>query len=149
MAAGRLCLGTDSRLSGSRDLLAELGLAATQSDLSSAELIYLATTAGSRALGLPRVGGLQPGQYADMLIVRADGGDPYASLIGLRRRDIRAVVRGGLPALADLDFAELFQICGIKSVKVELDGRPKLAAATLLGPEGATALEPGFTVLGE
>jgi cytosine/adenosine deaminase-related metal-dependent hydrolase len=147
-AAGRLCLGTDSRLSGSQDLLAELGLAATYSDLSYAELISLATTASSRALGLPKVGGLQPGQYADMLIVRDGGGDPYASLIGLKRRDIRAVVRGGLPALADLDFAEMFKICGVKAVKVELDGRPKLAAAALLGPEGTAALEPGFTVMG-
>lgn len=147
-AAGRLGLGTDSRLSGSQDLLGELGLAATYSDLSYAELISLATTASSRALGLPKVGGLQPGQYADMLIVRDSGGDPYASLIGLKRRDIRAVVRGGLPALADLDFAEMFKICGVKAVKVELDGRPKLAAAALLGPEGTAALEPGFTVMG-
>jgi len=148
LAAGRLCLGTDARISGGRDLLAELELVATQSDLSPRQALSLVTTASSRALGLPEAGGLQAGQYADMLIVPDGGGDPYASLIGLKRRDIRAVVRGGLPVLADLDFADMFTICGVKAVEVELDGRPKLSAASLLGPEGAAALEPGLTVMG-
>ena len=148
LAAGRLCLGTDARISGGRDLLAELDLVATHSDLSPRQALSLVTTASSRALGLPEAGGLQAGQYADMLIVPDDGGDPYAGLIGLKRRDIRAVVRGGLPVLADLDFADMFKICGVKAVEVELDGRPKLSAASLLGPEGAAALEPGLTVIG-
>lgn len=147
-AAGRLCLGTDARISGSQDLLAELGLVATHSDLSSREVLSLVTTTSSRTLGLSEVGGLQPGQYADMLIVPDGGGDPYASLINLQRRDIGAVVRGGLPVLADLDFAEMFKICGVKAVEVELDGRPKLAAAALLGPPEMAALEPGFKVTG-
>src|SRR5262249_53998220 len=40
-AAGRLALGTDSRLTGSRDMLEELRTAARQSDLSHRELVRL------------------------------------------------------------------------------------------------------------
>ncbi len=149
LEGGRLALGTDARLSGSRDLLAELRLAAGPPGyLSPRQAFALASRGGSRVLGLPAVGGLKAGQHADLLLVADGGGDPYAALLRLERRDLRAVVRGGLPVLADPDLAEMFQVCGVETVPVELDGRPKLAAASILGPPGAAALEPGFQIIG-
>ncbi len=144
--AGRLLLGSDSRISGARDLLADLQIAAECSDLTPAELLNLVTGAASRLLKLPEVGGLAPGQAADLLIVRDTGGDPYTALIGLQRADIRAVVRGGQPAIADPDFADWFAACGVEAVPVTLDGRPKLCARALLDPLAAAALEPGLEV---
>lgn len=143
--ASRLALGSDSRLSGSRDFLDELRVALEQSDLSPAEVLRLATVAGSVVLDLPNVGGLAPGQYADLLIVRDTGENPYHTLMSLRRGDICAVVIGGRPAIADPDFAAWFAACGIATVPVVLDGRRKLMAKALLGPPGAMALEPGLS----
>jgi hypothetical protein len=142
--AGLLALGSDSRLAGSFDLLAELRLAANCSDCSPAELLALATTAASRLLRLPDVGGLASGQHADLIIVRNRGHDPYLALLKLHRADIRAVVRNGKPAIADPDFADWFAACGIQTVSLRLDGRPKLCAEDLLGPPGVIELEPGI-----
>jgi Amidohydrolase family len=133
--AGRLALGSDSRISGARDLLDELRVAAQSGCLAPAELLRMATADASRVLGMPDVGGLDPGQCADLVIVRDEGGDPYQALLGLRRGDIRAVVRGGAPAIADPDFAGWFAACGVATVCVTLDGRPKLLARSLARPD--------------
>jgi cytosine/adenosine deaminase-related metal-dependent hydrolase len=142
--AGRLALGSDSRLTGAQDMLEELRVAMAHSDLAPAELLRLVTRDASRVLALPEVGGLDPGQRADLVIVRASAADPYRALLDLRRGDIRAVVRDGVPAIADPDFAEWFAVCGVPTAQVTLDGRPKLIATALLGPPGAAALEPGL-----
>jgi cytosine/adenosine deaminase-related metal-dependent hydrolase len=141
--AGRLALGSDSRLTGAPDMLDELRVAA-HSDLTPAELLRLVTSDASRVLAMHEVGGLAAGQQADLLIVRAGGQDPYRTLLDLRRSDIRAVVRGGVPAIADPDFAEWFAVCDVPTARVTLNGCPKLIARTLLGPPGAAALEPGL-----
>jgi len=147
-AAGCLALGTDSRLTGARDLLDELRMAAAESDLSPAELLSLVTMAGSRLLGMPEVGGLAPRQAADLLIVGNPGGDPQRALSELGRAEIRAVVRAGEPAIADPDFADWFAFCEVDAVPVRLDGRMKLCAAALLGPPGGADLEPGLERVG-
>ena len=67
------------------------------------------------------------------------------SLIGLGRSDIRAVVREGMPRIADPDFAEWFAAVGVDTVAVQLDGRPKLIARSLVDP-AVFALEPGLEV---
>ena len=141
--AGRLAIGTDSRLSGSRDLLDELRVAADHSDLAPVELFRLATSDGGRVLSMPEIGGLAAGQRADLLIARDSGGDPYEILLSLQRRDIRAVVRNGVPAIADIDFAGWFDVCGQKAVAATLDERPKLLKRSLARSE-AIALEPGL-----
>ena len=140
--AGRLALGTDSRLTGARDLLEELRVAAANSDLSPRELFALVTDRAADVLRLDDRGGLDAGQQADCVIIRATM-DPYASLIGTSRRDIRAVVRGGMPAVADQDFAPWFARCGLDTVAVTVDGAPKLLARRF-ARAGAIALEPGL-----
>ncbi|HZT43423.1 MAG TPA: amidohydrolase family protein [Chthonomonadaceae bacterium] len=146
--AGCLALGTDSRLTGARDLLDELCIAAAESDLGPMELLQLVTACGSRLLRMPEVGGLAPGQAADLLVMGYPGGDPQRALLGLRRADIRAVVRAGKPAIADPDFADWFAYCQVEAIPVRLDGRPKLCVAALLGTPGSAALEPGLEIEG-
>ena len=140
--AGRLSLGSDSRLTGARDLLGELAFAGQVSDLSSRELLRLVTGHASRALRMPLCGGLAIGQQADCVIVR-DSGDAYASLVGIERSTIRAVVRGGVPVVADPDFAEWFAACGVETLPAKLDGVPKLIAASVARPE-AIVMEIGL-----
>jgi len=142
-AAGRLALGSDSRLSGARDLLEELCVAAVLSGLDAAALLPLVTARAADVLRLPARGRLAPGAPADLLIVEDRGGDPAANLVGLQRSELRAVVRDGLPQIADPDFADWFIAAGIDAVPVTLDGRPKLIAAGLADP-ALLALEPGL-----
>ncbi len=146
--AGTLALATDSRLTGSPDLLEELRAAAAASGLSPATLVDLVTTAAARRLRVPQAGGLEPGQRADLLVLRDPGSDPPAALVNARRADLRAVVRCGLPAVADPDLASWFEACGEEATAVTLDGRPKLVASRLLGTGEAALLEPGLVLGG-
>jgi cytosine/adenosine deaminase-related metal-dependent hydrolase len=147
LAAGRLALGSDSRLTGSRDLLEELRLASLHSDLSPRQLLRLVTCEAARILRLSDRGELTVGRRADCAIVQA-GADPHRSVIDARRADLRAVVRGGAPIVADPDFAEWFDHCGVDVIRIRLDGRPKLMARSLARPS-AMALEPGLEMLRE
>jgi cytosine/adenosine deaminase-related metal-dependent hydrolase len=141
---GRLLLGTDSRLTGSRDLLDELRVAAAHSDLSPGELLRLVTLDATRILALPDRGVLQVGRNADCIIMRDDG-DPHAALLGATRGDIRAVVRSGSPVIADPDFGDWFAHCGVEAIPVRLDGRQKLIARSLVQP-GDAVLESGLAL---
>jgi cytosine/adenosine deaminase-related metal-dependent hydrolase len=144
-AAGCLALGSDSRLSGRRDLLDELSDVAARGELSSTALLSLVTTEAARIFCLGLRGGLATGAPADLLIVRDREGLAADSLVGLARSDIRAVVREGVPRIADPDFAEWFAAAGVDTVAVRLDGRPKLIARALVEP-AVFALEPGLEV---
>ena len=142
-AAGRLALGSDSRLSGARDLLEEVRSVVDGGILGVRETLTLATTDAARILRLPSRGHLGAGARADLLIVADRGGDAARSVAGIGRSGIRAVVRDGMPRIADPDFAGWFEAAGVETVPVMLDGRPKLLAKALADP-ALLALEPGL-----
>ena len=147
-AAGRLALGSDSRLSGGRDLLEELRELVALGELSARHLLGLVTTAAAHILRLPSRGSLAPFAHADLVIVEDCGGDEATGLVGIERSRIRAVLRNGLPQVADPDFAEWFSIAGVHAVPVKLDGRPKLLARHLADP-ALVDLEPGLELVGD
>ena len=138
--AGCLALGTDSRLTGARDLLAELAVAAAHSDFSPRELLQLVT---ERALRL-----LRTTESADCIIVRHRDADPFRGFLGLQRAQLRAVVRDGEPFITDPDFAEWFATLRIPCSAIRLDGQPKLCRSDALLNKGVPAwtLEPGLTL---
>jgi cytosine/adenosine deaminase-related metal-dependent hydrolase len=138
--AGRLALGTDSRLTGARDLLAELQVAQAHSDFSPRELLQLVTGHACRLLRIAAAD--------DYIIVRAPHADPFCALQGLQRAQLRAVVRNGAPFITDPDFHDWFAALGIPCAAVNLDGQPKLCRAEALRPERVPpwTLEPGLTV---
>jgi hypothetical protein len=82
-----------------------------------------------------------------MVIVEDRGGEAR-SLVEIGRSQIRAVVRDGVPRIADPDFAEWFEVTGTAAVPVMLDGRPKLLAAALAEP-ALIALEPGLEMVAD
>jgi cytosine/adenosine deaminase-related metal-dependent hydrolase len=138
--AGRVALGSDSRLTGSRDLLDELRVAAASCDLIAQELLRLVTANAADVLRMPFVGGLEIGQSGDCVILRAES-DPHAALLRASRSTIRAVVRRGAPVIGDPDFEDWFAHCGIDTVGVNLDGQPKL-----IDRRAVMALEPGLEI---
>jgi cytosine/adenosine deaminase-related metal-dependent hydrolase len=143
---GRLALGTDSRLSGSRDLLEELRHVVACGELEPKQWLGLVTTDAARMLRMPSRGALHLGAHADFVVVEDRGGDPVQSLVGIERAQLRAVVRDGLPRIADRDLADWFDAAGVETVPVTLDGRPKLLARSLADPD-VIALEPGLELL--
>jgi hypothetical protein len=138
-AAGHLTLGTDSRLSGARDLLDELRIAASCSDFSARELLQLTTVMARRLLRTAPT-------RDDVIIFRRRSADPFADLLGVSRHELRAVVRDGEPLIVDPDLEDWFVTRGIAYMPVLLDGHPKLCARAML-PPGQTCceLEPGLT----
>lgn len=144
-AAGRVALGSDSRVSGARDLLQELAGVIDRYELSTTQLLQLVTTQAAQILRMPSRGHLSPGAHADMVIVEDLGGDPVRSLVGIERSRIRAVLRGGVPRIADPDFADWFAEAGVDTVSVTLDGKPKLLDRSLAEP-ALLALEPGLAL---
>lgn len=145
-AAGRLALGSDSRLSGARDLLDEMSGIAARGELSPDQLLGLVTSQAARILRLPSHGSLAPGVPADLVIVEDRGGDARCGLVGIERSQIRAVVRHGVPRIADPDFAGWFEVAGMETVPVTLDGKPKLLAKPL-ADAALVALEPGLELV--
>jgi hypothetical protein len=139
-------LGSDSRLSGARDLLDEMRGIVARGELDSVQLLELVTTRAARILRMPMRGSLASGARADMVIVEDRGGEAR-SLTGIERSQIRAVVRDGVPRIADPDFAEWFAATGMDTVPVTLDGKPKLLARPLADP-ALIALEPGLELIG-
>ncbi|HWG75768.1 MAG TPA: amidohydrolase family protein [Steroidobacteraceae bacterium] len=137
--AGRLALGTDSRLSGALDLLEELKVAAAHSRFTARELVRLVTVDAHRLL--------RTHADNDAIIIRTGSGNPFADVLRLRRADLRAVVRAGEPLITDPDFQDWFEERSITYATVRLDGRPKLCARALLGHEAFrhSISEPGLS----
>ncbi len=122
---GRVALGTDSRLTGSSDLLDELRAAAGQVAMTPGALESLVTRDAARLLRLPDCGSVAPRARADLLVVPA--GMP---LQRVRRRDIRLVILDGVALYGDPDLA-----CALgpseRWTEVRVDGRVKALEASL------------------
>jgi cytosine/adenosine deaminase-related metal-dependent hydrolase len=120
IARGRVALGTDSRLSGSRDLLDELRIAGETGDLDDSILLSLVTAASARLLRLGDRGVLKVGARADLLVLPAK-----AKLFATSRADVRLVLHGGKVKYGDLDYA---QSVSPRSnwAQIQVDGAPKI-----------------------
>ena len=139
LAHGRVALGTDSRLSGESDLLAELRLARTLGVADDAALEELVTAAAARLLRLKDAGVLSAGARADLVVIPA-----RMPLAAARRTDLRLVVRDGIARYGDEDYA--LQLAPVSDwVEVRVDGRRKALrrAVALLLAQAAIA-EPGL-----
>jgi cytosine/adenosine deaminase-related metal-dependent hydrolase len=137
---GRVALGTDSRFSGSRDLLCELKTAREVSALEPGTLEFLVTRDAAALLRLADRGALRSGCRADLLVL------PKAmALSEVSRADVRLVVLGGRPLYADADYARCLAPA-THWAAVRVDGRPKmlergLIAALLTAVVGEPGLE--------
>jgi cytosine/adenosine deaminase-related metal-dependent hydrolase len=145
--AGRLALGTDSRLSGSADLLDEMRLAARASALEPFMLLRLVTGDAAQVIGAPELGVIAPGHPADAVVIESDASDPYDALLSATRRDIALVVKDGRPLMAAERFRAAMPLAADDLATLSVDGRVKCCPRGVLGPDGASRLEPGLEVL--
>jgi len=122
---GRVTLGTDSRLSGARDLLDELRIARECSQLSESLLESLVTRRAAGLLRLADRGVLAPGLLADLVVVPAD-----RPLSSCGRTDIELVVIDGIPRYAHEVHAEVLAPQGFWT-QIRVDGHARMLASPL------------------
>lgn len=140
--AHRLAVGRDSRLTGERDLLDELRVAAELHQISKPTLLSAVTRDAARILRLDDAGEIAVGKRADLIILPPAWDTPPDALGQIRRADLRAVIVGGVVSIADPDFGALIP----NGVPCALDGQPKLLARALAGKlQSCAASEPGLT----
>jgi cytosine/adenosine deaminase-related metal-dependent hydrolase len=138
---GRVALGTDSRFSGSRDLLCELKAARETGALEADVLESLVTRDAATLLRLADRGALKVGARADLLVLPGGRALPDAS-----RADIRLVVLGGHALYADADYARLVAPASHWAA-VSVDGKPKMLERRLVAAlSAATLSEPGLEI---
>jgi cytosine/adenosine deaminase-related metal-dependent hydrolase len=139
-----IALGTDARVTGSRDLLDELRVARSTAPVSEGELLRMVTTGPSALLHQPKTGRLAVGGPADLVVIPPLDPDPAAALLKTARRDVRLVMVGGRPLVADPDLAAVFRARRTRLRPLHVDAAPKLADAGLVRRlAGCPIVEPG------
>src|SRR5436305_1497392 len=110
-------LGADGAACNNRlDMFEEMRLAALlqavrrqPGDLPAREVLWMATRAGARTVGLDEaIGSIEPGKRADLIVVDRDrphlapGPDPYSTLVyAARGSDVRTTIVDGEPLVDD------------------------------------------------
>jgi cytosine/adenosine deaminase-related metal-dependent hydrolase len=119
---GRVALGTDSRLSGSVDLLEELRVAGDLGGFDEATLESLVTRESAQVLRLSDRGALRIGARADLVILPAG-----ARLSRAERADVRLVVLNGDARYGDGDYARAVSPA-TSWTPIRVDGKSKMLA---------------------
>lgn len=105
----RIAIGADWAPSGCKNLLGELKVARAVSRhmgnvLSDVELVAAVTCVPAAMIGWDgRLGSIEAGKFADLLVLRGVGGDPYARLLEAEETSIRAVIIDGRIRLGEDD----------------------------------------------
>jgi cytosine/adenosine deaminase-related metal-dependent hydrolase len=126
-----VCLGSDSRVTGARDLLDELRAAISLTAVTASELLRMVTTAPARLLRLPDAGRLTEGTPADMVILPAKKAGVAEALIETSRADIALVTIAGRPMIGAPVLKPVFQARRTSTRPIVVDGVDRVADARL------------------
>ena len=136
-AGVKIALAPDWSPSGSDGLLEELKYAATWNAsqfppvFSNADLVNMATSIPAQLAGADTQSGRRAhGLYADLVVLKKTGSDPYLALLHASPGDIRLVMIGGVPVYGDPDLMD------------RLLNRHKLEPITVCGKQKALYIEP-------
>ena len=141
-----IALGTDSRLTGSRDLLEELRFARDTAEVSAAELLPMVTSASARLLRLPYAGRLSAGLPADLIVVPPVAETAAESLLACERSGVALVVVGGRALTGVSAFASVFTARRSSHAVGTLDGVERLFERSLLRRLAVSGIsEPGMS----
>ncbi len=145
-AAGRVCLGSDSRVTGSNDLLEELRVAA-ETRVAPEVLLRMVTSWPARVLHLTDAGRLRVGAAADLLVIPGLADSPAEALLRCRRRDVSLVVLRGTPMVGEPALRTAFDARRIHVRDIEVDGRASIVQAALASRiDRCLIREPGVSV---
>jgi cytosine/adenosine deaminase-related metal-dependent hydrolase len=130
--AGRVALGSDSRLSGEPDLLAEIKVAYETKQVSANELFRMVTSDAAAILRLPHAGRIAQGFPADVTIFSSRRDKPFDNIVTARRSDVRLMLIAGRPLVGDPDMSPVFAAAQVAAEKVHVDGCEKLMAGSVV-----------------
>ena len=109
-----LTIGTDSSASGPANLLEEIGNIRRLyqkmygEDLRPKDIFEMVTINAAKAFWMQdRIGTLDEGKLADILVLRARNEDPYENLAGASMKDIELLVLAGKPIYGERRFLEI------------------------------------------
>jgi hypothetical protein len=138
-AAGvMIALAPDWSPSGSDGIIQELNYAATWNAaqpspvdptkfglFTDKELVQMVTVIPAHLAAVDQeIGSLAPGRYADLLLIRKNGADPYQALIHASPADVRLVMINGVPLYGDADLME--KVSPRRQIEIiSVCGRPK------------------------
>jgi hypothetical protein len=139
---GRVAIGTDSRLTGSRDLLSELAFAA-HLGAPLDDVWRMAGPLAADLCGLPWELPELGSRVHSLVLLPVTGSPAGATMARAGRAGLRLVVSRGRPAVGDPDMREVFDAMDEPWLPARLDGRPKLVGRWLLAGLGRLS-EPGL-----
>jgi cytosine/adenosine deaminase-related metal-dependent hydrolase len=140
----RICLGTDSRVTGSRDLLDELRHAQRAARVCPGELLHMVTRAPAAVLKLAGFGTLARGAPSDLVVIPRLAPDAAGALAATRRNELQLVVVAGRPLVGDPRFADLFAARRVPTAGLSIDDAARMADARIVDRVRACAIqEPG------
>ena len=142
----RVAIGTDSRVTGSLDLLDELRAAREALPLAPETLMRMVTGDAAALLRQARAGRLAVGATADLVVLPALAERPAAALLEARRRDVRLVAVEGRPLVGDPAFAAVFRARKVTPRPLRVDGALKIGDSGLVRRiAGSPIGEPGVS----
>jgi cytosine/adenosine deaminase-related metal-dependent hydrolase len=110
-----ITIGTDSAHTGSYNLLAEMQYARElyrqmyDEDITAKKLFEMVTINAARAFWMiDRLGTLDEGKLADILVLRGHVDNPYENLVSASMEDIELLTMEGKPLYGELRFLDLF-----------------------------------------
>jgi hypothetical protein len=130
-----VALGTDWTPSGDMNLLAEMKCAEHVSTrywdglLKPRDIVDMVTRDAAAVLGLDDlIGTLEPGRYADVLLLHGDRTHPYRAILDAKAVDVRGVFIGGVAYYGDVDvvdennalndLCETIDVCGQQNKRI-------------------------------
>jgi cytosine/adenosine deaminase-related metal-dependent hydrolase len=114
-AGVNITIGTDSSATGSANMLAELKYDRQLyrrlygEDLPAEKIFEMATINAAKAFWMQdRLGSLEEGKLADILVLKARNDNPYENLVEASMNDVELLVFEGKPIYGELRFLDLF-----------------------------------------
>ncbi len=133
-------IGTDSTHTGSINILEEMRYARKLyrrmygEDLAAKDIVYMVTVNAARAFRMEdRIGSLESGKLADVLVIKANVSDPYEALVNAGMDDIELLLMEGSPIYGSYAFEELFRLRDVDYNRILVNGREMLVKGD---PEG-------------
>jgi cytosine/adenosine deaminase-related metal-dependent hydrolase len=148
LSATHICLGSDSRVTGARDLLDEMRAAAAVMPVTHRELVRMVTTVPARILRLPDAGRITIGGPADLIVLPSTKPDPADALLSASRKDLTLVLIEGRPLVGSPAFEVVFGTRRTSTRPLCLDGAERVADAMLARTIAKCPIrEPGVEVI--
>ena len=148
LAPARVCLGTDSRVTGARDLLDEMRVAA-QAGVDANAVLRMVTSAAADVLRLDDAGRIRVGASADLTVLPSGVDTAAGAAQRATRSDVQLVVKRGTPMWGAARLERAFSVRCMHVRRVTVDGVDAVMQSGLAKRiERCTVREPGVEVVG-